>query len=88
MTFKELYEISSEIHFDLFDEVDGSLGCLSTGPIVDDGLFEMVEDATVRKLVCVSSHMPRAPSRHGGPVERRHMGILSHLLPAKRTEPR
>ena len=37
MTFKELYEISSEIHFDLFDEVDGSLGCLSTGPIVDDG---------------------------------------------------
>ena len=40
MTFKELYEISSEIHFDLFDEVDGSLGCLSTGPIVDDGLFE------------------------------------------------
>lgn len=23
MTFKELYEISSEIHFDLFDEVDG-----------------------------------------------------------------
>ena len=27
MTFKELYEISSEIHFDLFDEVDGSLGC-------------------------------------------------------------
>lgn len=25
MTFKELYEISSEIHFDLFDEVDGSL---------------------------------------------------------------
>ena len=43
MTFKELYEISSEIHFDLFDEVDGSLGCLSTGPIVDDGLFEMVE---------------------------------------------
>ena len=53
MTFKELYEISSEIHFDLFDEVDG----LSTGPIVDDGLFEMVEDATVRKLVCVSPHM-------------------------------
>ena len=46
MTFKELYEISSEIHFDLFDEVDGSLGCLSTGPIVDDGLF-----------VCVSPHM-------------------------------
>lgn len=64
MTFKELYEISSEIHFDLFDEVDGSLGCLSTGPIVDDGLFivddglfEMVEDAPVRKLVCVSPHM-------------------------------
>lgn len=27
MTFKELYEISSEIHFDLFDEVDGSLRC-------------------------------------------------------------
>ena len=53
MTFKKLYEISSEIHFDLFDEVDGSLGCLSTGPIVDDGL---VEDATVRKLVCVSPH--------------------------------
>ena len=56
MTFKKLYEISSEIHFDLFDEVDGSLGCLSTGPIVDDGLFEMVEDATVRKRVCVSPH--------------------------------
>ena len=50
MTFKELYEISSEIHFDLFDEVDGSLGCLSTGPIVDDGLFEMVED------VCFSAY--------------------------------
>lgn len=33
-------------------------------------------------------HLPRAPSRHGGPVERRHMGILSHLLPAKGTEPR
>ena len=57
MTFKELYEISSEIQFDLFVQLDGSLGCMSTGPIVDDGLFEMVEDATVRKLVCVSPHM-------------------------------
>ena len=57
MTFKELYEISDGIHVDLFDEFDGSLGCLSTGPIVDDGLYEMVEDATVRKLVCVSPHM-------------------------------
>lgn len=56
MTFKELYEISSEIHFDLLDEFDGSLGCLSTGPIVDDGLYEMVEDATVRKLVCFSAY--------------------------------
>ena len=57
MTFKELYEISSEIHFDLFDEVDGSLGCLCTVTIVDDGLFEMVEVASVRILVCVSPHM-------------------------------
>ena len=48
MTFKELYEISSEIHFDLFDDVEGSVGCLSNGPIVDVGLFDMVEDASGR----------------------------------------
>ena len=58
MTFKELHEISSEIHFDLFDEVSGSLGCLSHRPHRSMiGYLKWWKMPLCRKLVCVSPHM-------------------------------
>ena len=54
MTFSELFEVSSGNIFDLYDECGHVLGSLGSGPVLDDCLFEEVEDATVRKIECYS----------------------------------
>ena len=50
MTFSELFEVSSGNSFDLYDEYGEVLGSLGPGPVLDDCLFEEVEDATVCKI--------------------------------------